>query len=261
MIDILFALALAMPAPPVEAPAAAATAAVECPAPRMVQPRYPVKEARANKTGLVLVGARFDDCGRVTETRVDKSSGITAFDESALASVAAYVLSPGQREKARDGWIQAPVKFGGFRTVVPVSIPWPRSHRRPMYIKDDEPFPFESIQAFQAAAPDSGDKVYKPPYAMGRDPEIGLIHTSLVPDARDPSVFWFRYTVQPPRPASPTAPPPENIRVGVARYRLVEEQGVPVVRLAILCERSADECQRLEAFLFEGLPFAKARRR
>jgi hypothetical protein len=61
-------------------------------------------------------------------------------------------------------------------------------------------------------------------------------------------------------PTSKTEPLAGNTTVGVARYRLVEEAGKPVVKLAILCERSADECQRLETFLFDGLPFAKPRK-
>lgn len=246
---------------PTEAVAKEPTEAMNCPSPRVVPPRYPAKQARANKSGLVLVGARFDDCGRVVETRLDKSSGIRAFDESALASVSAYVLSAEQRAKADEGWVQAPVRFGGIRTVVPVDIPWPRSHRKPYYERDEQPFPFESIEAFTQARVDVGDEVYKSPYGMGGSPGQGLVHTSLVPDKNDPAIFWFRYTVQPPLPASPTAPPAGNITVGVARYRLVEEGGKPVVKLAILCERSAEECQRLDAFLFEGLPFAKARKR
>lgn len=241
--------------------ASTAPDATTCPPPRTVQPRYPVAEARANKVGLVLVGARFDDCGRIVETRLDESSGIAAFDESALASVSAYVLSPEQRAKAKDGWVQAPVKFGGFRTVVPVSIPWPRSHRRPVYQRDEQAFPFESLQAFRDAQVEDVDKVYKPPFRMAGSPKEGFVHTSLVPDREDPAVFWFRYTVQPPLPASPTEPTAGNITVGVARYRLVEEDGKPVVKLAILCERPADECQRLDNFLFEGLPFARPRKR
>ena len=54
---------------------------------------------------------------------VDHASG------PAREAVARYVLSEKQRAKARDGWVQAPVKFGGFRTVEVREVPWPRSHR------------------------------------------------------------------------------------------------------------------------------------
>ena len=253
-------LALVLAAGAQEAPAAAAEATA-CPAPRTVQPRYPLQQARENKTGVVLVGARFDECGRVVETRVDKSSGIKAFDDAALVSVAGYVLSAEQQANAEGGWVQAPVRFGGFRTVVPREIPWPKSHRKPRYLPDEQPLAYESLAAFKAARPDATDVIYKPPYRMAGNPAEGFIHTSLVPDAGDPAVFWFRYTVQPPHPASPTEPLGASTLVGVARYRLVMEDGQPVVRLALLCERTADECERLRAFLFEGLPFARPRRR
>jgi hypothetical protein len=37
----------------------------------------------------------------------------------------------------------------------------------------------------------------------------------------------------------------------------VVEDGKAVVRIGILCERPADECERLTAFLLKGLPIAK----
>ena len=263
MIGVLFALALAMPAPPVEAPAAEPAQAIaeQCPAPRIVQPRYPLDLARAKKTGLVLVGARFDDCGRILETRIDKSSGRQLFDQSALDSVAKYVLSAEQRAKGPDGWVQVPVKFGGFRNVEARKIPWPRSHRKPVYLPEDQALPFESIEAFrQADVLDTTDFLH-PPYGRAVDVSGGIIQTWMHPEAKDPSVFWLTYIIHSPTPASPTEPHGPSVTAAIARYRLVEEAGVPVVRLGLLCERPADECQRLSEFLMEGLPFAKARRR
>lgn len=263
MIDVLFALALAMPAPPVEAPAAEPTQAnaEQCPSPRIVQPRYPLDLARAKKTGLVLVGARFDDCGRILETRIDKSSGRQLFDQSALDSVAKYVLSAEQRAKGPDGWVQVPVKFGGFRNVEARKIPWPRSHRKPVYLADEQPIPFDNIAAFQGAKVTKNDEVLHTPYGMSRDAAGQIMRTWMHLDREDPNVFWLSYIIQPPFPASPTEPMGPIVTAAIARYRLVEEEGVPVVRLGLLCERPADECQRLSEFLMEGLPFAKARRR
>ena len=255
MIGVLLALALAMPAAE-----PAKTAAEECPAPRVVQPRYPLDLARANKTGLVLVGARFDDCGRILETRIDKSSGRKLFDQSALDSVAKYVLSAGQRAKGADGWVQVPVKFGGFRNVEASKIPWPRSHRKPVYLADEQSIPFGSIAAFEDAKVTNNDDVLHPPYGMSRDAAGQLMRTWMYPDRKDPDVFWLAYIIQPPLPASPTEPMASSVTAAIARYRLVEEDGVPVVRLGLLCERPADECQRLGEFLFKGLPFAKARK-
>lgn len=236
------------------------TAAVEaiCPEPRTVLPRYPVDLARANKSGLVLVGARFDDCGRIVETRIDESSGRKPFDASAEDSVALYVLSPEQRAKAQDGWVQVPVKFGGFRNVEARKIPWPRSHRKPRYLPETQALPFDSIQAFKDAGVTDQSHFLHPPYGRSADASGRIMQTWMHPEKEDPSVFWLKYNIQPPLNASPAD---RTITAAIARYRLVEEDGVPVVRLGMLCERPADECERLREFLFKGLPFAKARRR
>lgn len=229
-----------------------------CPEPRTVLPRYPVDLARANKTGLVLVGARFDDCGRVAEVRIDESSGRKPFDEAALASVGLYVLSAEQRAKAQDGWVQVPVKFGGFRNVEARKIPWPRSHRKPRYLPETEPLPFDSIQAFKAARITDERHFLHPPYGRSADASGRIMQTWMHPERADGSVFWLQYNIQPPLNASPAD---RVITAAIARYRLVEEDGVPVVRLGMVCERPADECERLREFLFQGLPFAKPRRR
>lgn len=259
-------LAASAPATAIEpGPAAAsgmATPEAECPAPRLGTPRYPPDLARGNKQGLVLVGARIDGCGRVLETRVDESSGREAFDKSAQAAVASYVLDPVQRSKAVEGWVQVPIKFGGIRTVNEVrKIPWPRSHRKPRYLADDQGIPFASIEDFKAAAVEDVEGVMAPPYGSVRDSEGRRYTTSLRQDRIDPSVFWFRYTMHPPRPSSSTEPFGPQETVAIARYRLVQEGGEPVVRLAILCERPEEECARLREFLFQGLPFAKPPRR
>ena len=61
------------------------------------------------------------------------------------------------------------------------------------------------------------------------------------------------------------APPPlgrgpMNATVAIVRYRLGEQDGEPVVRVAILCERGQDECESLRGFIMKGLPFARPRR-
>ncbi|HBD19209.1 MAG TPA: hypothetical protein DC063_03360 [Arenimonas sp.] len=261
MIAALLAVALAVSAAPAMEEATPAVAAGACPEPRTVLPRYPAQLARANKAGVVLVGARFDDCGRITETRIDESSGHELFDAAAREAVARYVLSEKQRAKARDGWVQAPVKFGGFRTVEVREVPWPRSHRKPRYLADDQPLPFDTVAAFRAARPTEAGLVYREPYGIARAATGEVFRTTLAPEKVDASVFWLEYIIQPAPPASPIEPSSPNIYAAVARYRLVEEGGEPVVRLGILCERPEEECQKLRNFLFQGLPFAKARRR
>lgn len=256
MIAALLAAALAVSAAPV------ADAGADCPKPRLWTPRYPAELARANKQGEVLVGARIDECGRVRETRVDKSSGYDAFDRSAREAVAIYVLNASQRARAKDGWVQLPIRFGGIRTIDHIrKIPWPSSHRRPTYVADEQPLPFASIADFKAAQVQDTEGVMQPPYRAVRDTEGRSYSTSMRPDRRDPSVFWFMYTIHSPRPSSGTMPSAPAETAAIARYRLAKEEGKPVVRLGILCERPEEECAKLRDFLFQGLPFAKPRRR
>lgn len=257
----LLALVLAVSAPTAVTVTGGEPVADACPKPGTVLPRYPLKLARANKTGLVLVGARFDDCGRVTETRLDESSGQSLFDDAAREAVARYVLTETQRAKAVEGWVQVPVKFGGFRTVEARAIPWPRSHRKPRYIADEQPLGFDDIASFRAGRPMDTRQVYREPFGMVRARTGEVFRTIMAPDKVDPSVFWLEYLIQPAPPASPVEPTARVITAAIARYRLVQEGGEPVVRLAILCERPEEECARLREFLFQGLPFAKPPRR
>ena len=260
MIAALLALALALPVPQ-EAPASpAATAApADCPPPKTVLPRYPVDDLRAGRRATVLVGARFDDCGRVLETRVDGRTGRgKGFAAAARASVQASVLDPAKRASAVDGWAQVEVRFGGVRTVTDVrDIPWPESHRRPRYLADDQPLPVASIAGFRAAAITDESGVMRSPYASATDPAGRRISTTLRPERADPSIFWLSYDLQ-PVPSPDAAAPSGGVQtLAVARYRLVKEAGQPVVRLGLLCERPAAECETLREFLFQGLPFAR----
>lgn len=258
MIAALLGFALALSASPATANEDAPTAAADCPAPVTVLPRYPIDDLRAGRTGTVVVGARFDDCGRVLETRVERRTGRgKGFAAAARASVEASVLDPAKRASAVDGWAQVEVKFGGVRTVSEVrEIPWPRSHRQPRYLPDEQPLPFADIPAFLAAGITDEQGVMRSPYASATDAAGQPVSTHLRPERADPSVFWLSYVVQAPPPADPVAPRTAARTIAIARYRLVMEGGEPVVRLGLLCER-ATECEQLRAFLLEGLPFAR----
>lgn len=252
-----FALSLSAPqAPAIDEPPAAAAA---CPAPVTVPPRYPVDDLRAGRTGTVVVGARFDDCGRVLETRVDRRTGRgKGFAAAARASVEASVLDPAKRAGAVDGWAQVEVRFGGVRTVGEVrEIPWPRSHRQPRYLPDDQPLPFADIAAFRAAAITDEQGLMRSPYASATDAAGQRISTQLRPERADPSVFWLSYVVQSAPSPDPAMPLGGLRTIALARYRLAWEGGEPVVRLRLLCEQPAPACEQLRAFLFEGLPFAR----
>lgn len=256
------ALLLALLAGSAGAAAGAQAPAEEtCPAPYITTPRYPADLARSNRSGSVLIAARIDDCGRVLETRIETSSGFELFDRAAKDAVATYVLSASQRAKARDGWIMVPLRFGGITTHTELpAIPWPDSHRRPRYLPDEQAIPFDDIAGFEAAEPQD-DVLLKQPYFPMRLKDGSHVRISVQPDKVEPQVFWLLYVVQPPMPTSATAPVGHSTTAAVARYRLVQEDGVPVARVGMLCELDEEACGRVSKFLFEGLPFAKPRRR
>ncbi len=239
---------------------APAPAAAECPPPFMAAPRYPAKQLKANVSGTTLVLARIDECGRVVEAKVSDGSGESELDAEALLTVRAWVLSPAQIAQVGGGpWVKMPVKFGGISNYDVQAPNWPRSHRRPSYLADDQPIGFDTIRAFLEAKVARTSPVLRSPYASSVDGTGNRVSIGFYADAADPMIFWLSYFMQAPDvvgadglPRRSAAPP-----VAVARYRLVMEDGKPVVRLALLCERAADECGRLEEFLLKGLPIAK----
>lgn len=234
--------------------------AAACPAPFMAAPRYPAKQLMADVAGTTLVLARIDECGRVVEAKVSEGSGESALDAEALLTVRAWVLSPAQIAQVGGGpWVKMPVKFAGISNVSVEAPNWPRSHRRPSYLADEQPIGFEVVAAFLEAKRVRTSPVLSSPYASSVDGSGNRVSTGFYADAADANTFWLSYFMQPPDvvgadgiPRRSAAPP-----VAVARYRLVMEDGKPVVRVGLLCERAVDECERLEAFLLKGLPIAK----
>lgn len=228
----------------------------DCPPARTYQPRYPADMARRNRTGTAIVEARVDACGRVLEVRLADSAGWPQLNTAALEAVAGFVVPAKTVAGAVDGWVKVPIRFGGIRSVTAKKIDWPRSHRRPVYVLDDTSTGFATIAEFTEAAVEDKIAFLEPPYVMVRDVSGNYISTTLYPDRESAMTYWFTYRVQPPVPADPA----KRVDVqAIARYRLTEEDGRPVVRLAILCERPAEECALLGKFLMAGLPFAKPR--
>jgi TonB family protein len=214
---------------------------------------------RLNKKGTAVVEARHDQCGRILEVRLAKSSGHAPLNKAALEAVGAYVLSAKAREASIDGWVTVPVRFGGVSTVAAQPLPWPKSHRRPEYRRDDDPIAFATIAAFEAAAVRDTTSTRQAPYASAVDASGNRVSTTLYPDRNAPATYWLTYGVQPPLPASATAPPGPNAVVAIARYQLTVDDGIPVVSIATLCERPEPDCASFDAFVEKGLPFAKPR--
>ena len=266
MIAAALAALLAVAAPAAPAAPAVPTASVgsapvaDCPPPKLYPPRFPADMLRAGKSGVAKVRATIDGCGRVLSVELAESSGHRALDDSALEAVSGYVLTPAMSARAVDGVAVLPVRFGRVQTVDLKKPDWPKSHARPRYLADEEPFPFATIAAFQEADTTRGTPALEPPYGASRQKDGGLVVTWFDRDRVDPDTWWLSYTIShPPRPFG-RAPIEATGTVAVARYRLGELDGGPVVRLALLCERPAHECDALRTFLMKGLPFARARR-
>lgn len=223
-----------------------------CPEPVRGVPRYPIEAMRANLSGVTLVLARIDSCGRVLESRVHTSSGHPQMDEAAHEAVKAWVLSPAERARIGGEWVKLPVKFGGVTTYSPKRVDWPASHRRPRYLADETPISYESVEAFYEAKRHKPGVLLQSPY--GTDFRSGTT-TIFNEDVEDPAIYWLSYA------AMEKGKSIRESTLAVARYRLVEEQGVPVVRVALLCKLEPKPCEDLRAFLLKGLPIAKPPRR
>jgi len=245
----------------VSAPAVVPAGSETCPMPGRQAPLYPIEMMRKNIAGTATVLARIDGCGRVVEPRITESSGHAALDQAALDTVLLWVLNEDERRQVGQDPVILPVRFGGVRTVVPVKVDWPRSHRRPSYLPDEEPIGFATIQSWRDAAPGRSEPLLQSPYAAVMQRSGVRTSTSFQQDRVDPTTYWLTYLVQRPPPAeAPRGTGPATDTIAIARYRLVEEAGKPVVRLALLCEEAAESCEQLRTFLMQGLPIAKPSR-
>lgn len=233
---------------PVLAAAAMAAAAEECPAPRIVAPELPASALGRDLQGISVIGARFDHCGRIVDTRLERSSGHPLLDETAQTTVASWVLPETMRARAVDGWIRQPVRFGRVEVEQPQPIDWPRSHRRPRYVEDSAPFPHASAEEAFVALTQSDAVLLKPAYRP-------VLHSFFRTRDDGPREYWL--VLHGPRVL-------ENgrlERLAAARYRLEHDGETPVLRIALRCERGPEECARIHRFVFEkGLRFARPRR-
>ena len=260
MIAAALAALLAAVSPTAPSAPAAEAPVADCPPPKLYPPRFPADMLRAGKSGVAKVRASIDGCGRVLSVELAESSGQGKLNDAALEAVSGYVLTPAMTARAVDGVVVLPIRFGRVETVDLEKPDWPKSHARPRYLVDDASIPFATISAFQEADTLRATPALEPPYGASRQKDGGLVVTWFQRDRVDPATWWLTYTISHPPPPFGRAPVEATGTVAVARYRLGEVDGVPVVRLALLCERPAEECDALRAFLMKGLPFAKARR-
>jgi TonB family protein len=241
--------------------AAATAVAEDCPAPVREPPRFPASMARSGVAGVAVVLARIDGCGRIVESRISASSGEPDLDAAALTAVAGWVLSADERARIGGAWVKLPVKFE-TETLYPKRVDWPKSHRRPRYVLEPDGIGHATDKDFFAARHLDGERPLKSPYARFTDRMGTRVLTSFHHDRDDAMTFWLLLQAL----EEPFVPKVGRFTlhsrlVAIVRYRLVQEEGEPVVRLALLCEMEPGPCAELEAELLKGLPIARAPRR
>lgn len=219
----------------------------DCPEPKLTRPLYPAKMMRRGIGGQALVNIRIDACGRVLENRIAISSKRELLDQAALAATADWVLPAEMRSRAVDGWLRAPVSFGGpIRTIAPQAIRWPKSHRNPVYLADEAPLGFDSAEKANAGL--RGTIWLQPAY-----PKLNQAF-SLAQES-GPREYWL--FLHSPLDRSQARRAPETSRLLAAvRYRLHDDEP-QIVRTAFVCDGSAEECAAVRDLVAAGLPFAK----
>jgi TonB family protein len=213
-----------------------------CPRPMTVPFAYPADALRSNIEGKVVAEGRFDECGRILEVQILKSSGSKILDKATVDAFKQSVLSDYQRSTAKKaGWYEMVADYStGSRPAVK-KVDWPKSHKKPIYTSDIEPIGFASVIEAENKIKDSF------PDAI-RTPVVDYIHRFSQVNAPGGVEFWlFIFERQ--------GPP-----VIAARYRTVFVDELPVVKLAFACEMRGDACLKIKDELMKGLPFAKARK-
>lgn len=211
-----------------------------CPAPTLRPPNYPPELAMRHKGGTVVLDLAIDGCGRVVSAATKSSSGLKALDQAALAAAREWVLPAVDRAKAVDGHVERALTFNMSpdRAVAYAELDWPQSHKRPRYVWDASFNEYATAAAASSAIRVPVERTMAPPYK-------GIQSQFFRYGESGPGEYWlFLYRKGQANLA--------------ARYRLVTEDGAPVVRLAIVCDDAPEACETARKFLLKGLPFAKA---
>ena len=211
----------------------------DCPLPVSPSVRMPPEAVRAGLKGEVHVSARFDACGRVIEAKIIKRVRMDSVNQAALDGVKRMVLTPTQRESAVDGWYTRVFSFIGQSTPMRATqVAWPSSHEKPAYVQDDAGIGYSTVADADKAIVDSVPGALRPPV-------YNFAHRFAQVDAPGGTEFWLFISAQ-GRP------------VVAARYRPLVENERPVVKLAVMCELEAQQCDGVRGILMRGLPFAPA---
>ena len=237
---LLFAGAVLAGAALAQSPANTDAAIPGCPESRPIRPPlFPVQMLREKRGGSVVLDLEVDACGRVIDASIRKRSR-REFNEAAIASVMGASLSAEQLARVENGHFELEIEFQKPRgDIKPAPLDWPATHANPRYVADAEPIGFATAQAATDAIRDPQNRMWTPPFLVrgSRFVQMGE------PGRRE---FWYFLSVD------------RTAKLAV-RYRPVMEGEEAVVRVAMLCEDTAEACGRLRTAFMRGLPFAEAR--
>ncbi len=236
---LLITFALFMPSVVVAEELVVPASGSVCPAPREMKPRFPAQALRDNRNGEVLLETRFDDCGRALDVLVKKSSGRKDLDAAATAAIKESIFSEAEREAAIDGKLERKFAFTVDWNQYYEQVDWPKTHKKPRYIIDEQPVPFESVAVAKSTIKDSEVGAHRPFI-------IQLRHEFMQVNTPAGSEFWLFLFGKSGEPAV------------AARYRPVIEAKKPIVKLAVKCELDQKVCSDIQSMLMNGLPFARA---
>lgn len=213
-----------------------------CPRPVTVPFAYPAEALRSNIEGRVVAEGRFDECGRILEVQIQKSSGSKILDKAAVDAFEQFVLSEYQRSATKKaGWYEIIADYSTDSTPAVKKVDWPKTHKKPMYISDMESIGYASIVEAEQKIKDSYPDAIRPPV-------VEYLHRFSQVNTPSGLEFWlFIFERQ--------GPP-----VIAVRYRTGFVDELPVVKLAFACEIQADVCVKIKDELMKGLPFAKAKK-
>lgn len=227
-----------------------------CPPEHMPAPEHPSLLLRENLQGRVVVAVRLDSCGRVLEASVAESAGHEALDAAAVEAVQGWVFPAAHRALARNGRLKVPIKFDPLDDVETQAFHWPDSHRQARYVEDEQPIEHRTLKAV-ADAVQTPENLMPSPYVrksgMTLDPDVPELGGFYRSAAGEQPVYWLSF-LRWDGLGETRAGLIRPRQVAVARYRLVSENGAPVVRVGVLCEDDARRCEYIRKLALEPLP-------
>jgi TonB family protein len=210
-----------------------------CPTPSKNRPpEYPRHFLEEEATGTVWLATTTDACGHVTKVTLQKSSGHKPFDDAAISAVRGWTLGPARRAQAVDGVVTVRVEFNIDNFLH--TPDWPKTHGYPRYVLVNDASGYAN-----AAEAETAIDALNPSSRMAPYPIAGGSFVQL--DTAGGREFWyFIYNGNKPEVA--------------VRYQPVFDNGEPIVRLTIICDKQPKQCDAIRDLMMKGPSYARAKR-